>query len=84
MFLTSPPKTRATREALEVWRAAAHLVSVRWDRFLAADPVTRSFAFAAYVAALDAEAAAAADLAVLAARERNLVHLRIEGASHAR
>jgi hypothetical protein len=84
MFLTTPPQTRASREALEVWRAAAHLVSARWQTFLGADCATRRFAFAAYVAALDAEQAAAADVAALAARDRSLVHLHIRGVSHAR
>jgi hypothetical protein len=35
----------------------------RWDAFLVADGASRRDAFAAYVAALDAEAAAAGDLA---------------------
>ena len=76
MFLTSHPQTRASREALEVWRAAADLVSLRWRTFLDVDAGTRGFAFASYLAALDAEEAAARDLAALAAHERNLVHLR--------
>jgi hypothetical protein len=83
MFLTIPPQTRASREALEVWRAAARLVSVRWQTFLHADHGARRFAFASYLAALDAEEAAAADVAVLAARDRHLVHLRIPGIGHA-
>ena len=84
MFPTSPPQTRASREALEVWRAAAHLVSARWQTYLDADSQTRRVAFASYLAALDAEEAAAAEVAALAAHERNLVHLRIQGVSHAR
>jgi hypothetical protein len=55
-------------EALEVWRDAEQLVSTRWEVFLAAEPEARRFAFASYVAALDAEEAAAAELASLALR----------------
>ena len=36
------------------------------------------FAFASYLAALDAEEAAARDVAAVAARDRNLIHLRIQ------
>jgi len=66
MFATRSQQSRARVEALEIWRAAAHIVSTRWDRFLQAEPDLRVFAFASYVAALDAEEAAAADLAALA------------------
>jgi hypothetical protein len=45
--------------ALESWRSTAANVRVRWQQFLVADRSTRSGAFAAYVAALDREAAAA-------------------------
>ena len=55
-------------EALEVWRDAEQLVSTRWDAFLEAGPETRRFAFASYVAALDAEEVAAAELASFALR----------------
>jgi hypothetical protein len=79
MFSTSPPQTHASRQAVEVWRAAAHLVSTRWQTFLDADAERRGFAFASYLAALDAEEAAAADVAALAARDRDLVHLRFQG-----
>ena len=41
------------------------MVSQRWAVFLDAEPVTRSWAFASYVAALDAEQAAATELAAL-------------------
>jgi hypothetical protein len=54
--------------ALEGWRAAARLVSVRWDDVLIADRACRDDAFAAYLLALDAEAAAAAELADLRLR----------------
>ena len=50
-------------EALETWRDAALLVSTRWQTFREAEPETRPWAFAAYVAALDAEEMAAADMA---------------------
>jgi hypothetical protein len=49
--------------ALATWRDAELLVQLRWDDFLAADRTSRRGAFAAYVAALDAEAAAASELA---------------------
>ena len=47
------------------WRHAARLVSARWDVFLVAERKARAFAFASYTAALDAEEAAAAELATL-------------------
>jgi len=83
MFLTSSPQTHASREALAIWRAAARLVSERWQTFLHADAHTRRLAFASYLAALDAEEAAAADAAALAARDRSLVHVRFQSVSHA-
>ncbi len=49
--------------ALDTWRDAELLVQLRWDTFLEADRASRRGAFAAYVAALDAEAAAAGELA---------------------
>jgi len=49
--------------ALDMWRDAELLVQLRWDDFLVADRASRRGAFAAYVAALDAEAAAAGELA---------------------
>ena len=49
--------------ALDMWRDAELLVQLRWDAFLVADRASRPGAFAAYVAALDAEAAAADELA---------------------
>ena len=84
MRLTTLPQTPASREACEAWRAAAHLVSVRWQIFLDAGSETRRLAFASYLAALDAEEAAAVDVAALAACDRDVVHLRIHGISHAR
>ena len=49
--------------ALDTWRAAARRVQLRWDTFLEADGASRPGAFAAYLAALAAEAAAAGELA---------------------
>jgi hypothetical protein len=49
--------------ALDTWRDAELLVQLRWYTFLEADGASRHGAFAAYVAALDAEAAAAGELA---------------------
>jgi hypothetical protein len=65
MFMTRSQQSRVRLEALEAWRAAAHVASNRWDRFLHAEPEMRVFAFASYVAALDSEEAAAADLAAI-------------------
>jgi hypothetical protein len=56
---------RSPDQALEAWREGASLVRLRWRAFLEAEPASRSRAFASYVAALDAEEAAAADMAVL-------------------
>jgi hypothetical protein len=63
-----PFSDRGRADALEIWRAAALLVSTRWQTFLEAEPECRQWAFASYVAALDAEEAAAADVAGFAAR----------------
>ncbi len=51
--------------SLQSWRVAADLVWARWEAVREATPETRAGAFAAYVAALDAEGAAAAALADL-------------------
>jgi len=56
-------------DALDAWRSASELVRDRWQRFRVADDDHRSAAFAAYVAALDHEEAAAAELALLAVDE---------------
>ena len=45
--------------ALETWHAAAQLVSIRWAIFLKAERECRSWVFGSYVAALNAEEAAA-------------------------
>ena len=52
-------------EALNEWRDAARLVAARWATFLQAEREARTFAFASYVAALDAEEAAAAQVAAV-------------------
>jgi hypothetical protein len=57
-------------DALEDWREAEGHVRARWHEFLAADGEARTFAFAAYVAALDLEAAAAHELAALVPVDR--------------
>ena len=51
--------------ALQAWRAAESRVRERWDQFLVADREARPFTFAAYLAALDREIAAADELAGL-------------------
>ena len=56
---------RNRARALETWREAASLVATRWQNFLDAEPESRAFAFASYVAALDAEEAAAAEMAAV-------------------
>ena len=56
---------RARARAVETWRQAASLVRIRWQSFLEAEPESRAFAFGSYVAALDAEEAASAEMAAL-------------------
>jgi hypothetical protein len=65
--ITQVLAARDRAQALDVWREAAKLVSTRWQRFLVAEPEGRHWAFASYVAALDAEEAAAAEMAGLVA-----------------
>ena len=62
---TSSLAARSQVEALESWREAASLVRIRWQAFVEAGSRSRSSAFAAYVAALDAEEAAAIEMALL-------------------
>jgi hypothetical protein len=57
-------QVRSSSEALDAWRSASDLVRDRWHRFLVAEGDDRSAMFAAYVAALDHEEAAAAVLAL--------------------
>ncbi|MBV9680718.1 MAG: hypothetical protein JO046_02925 [Solirubrobacterales bacterium] len=66
MLITRSQRSRIRLEALERWRAAAQLVSARWERFLHTEPEMRIFAYASYVAALDSEEAAAAYLEAVA------------------
>jgi hypothetical protein len=60
-----PFAPRSLPQALENWREAEELVAVRWQLFLEADGASRRHAFASYVAALDAEEAAASAMAAL-------------------
>jgi hypothetical protein len=53
--------------AVTAWRSAADLVWARWELLGEATPESRAGAFAAYHAALDAEAAAAGRLAEMRA-----------------
>ncbi len=68
------PKTKSPfaavtwARALDTWREAASLVATRWQLFLDAQPEARQWAFASYLAALDAEEAAASDMATLSTR----------------
>ena len=66
-FLNRPRMPFQGREVhartMRAWRAAADLVWMRWDMLGQAGPEFRPAAFAAYLAALDAEASAAAKLA---------------------
>ena len=64
-FMLRYPTTRKYREALEGWRAAAEMARDRWTQFTIAERAARPFLFAAYIAALDREEAAAAELALL-------------------
>jgi hypothetical protein len=52
-------------QVLNEWRDAARLVAARWATFVEAEREARTFAFASYVAALDAEEAAAAQVAAV-------------------
>jgi hypothetical protein len=62
-------QARSYSDALNAWRADAELVRDRWHRFRRADGADRSARFAAYVAALDHEEAAAAELALFTVDE---------------
>jgi hypothetical protein len=63
-------QARTHGDALASWRAASRLVARRWNEFAVAGDADRSNAFAAYVAALDLEEAAADELAATAELER--------------
>ena len=56
-------------QARAEWREAARTARVRWTAFLDSERETRQLAFASYVAALDGEEAAAAEVAGLLSRE---------------
>jgi hypothetical protein len=66
-FLIRPgtPRYQAQLQAraLDTWRDAELVVRLRWATFLEAEAASRPGVFAAYLAALDAEAAAAGELA---------------------
>lgn len=70
MFFLDRSKSQV--QALGARRDAERLVSVRWALFVGAERQARQFAFASYVAALDAEEAAAAELALTADDETSL------------
>ena len=59
---------RHRARALAAWREAADLVSLRWDGFLQSEQPLRALAFRSYLAALDAEEAAAAEMSRLVTR----------------
>ncbi len=61
-------RPRGVTRGRKRWRDAANVVAARWEVFLHAEAEVRGFAFASYLAALDAEEAAATELAGLASR----------------
>jgi hypothetical protein len=61
--ITEALASRNQARAFQNWREAESLVAARWRVFLDAEDENRAFAFASYAAALDAEEAAAGDLA---------------------
>jgi hypothetical protein len=63
--ITQALAARGRAQAFDAWREAANLVATRWQLFLEAESEGRRWAFASYVAALDAEEAAAAEMAAL-------------------
>jgi hypothetical protein len=67
MFRTLPTlQFQPNVDPLEAWRNAEALVRARWADYRAARREDRPGAFAAYTAALDAEAAAAHELGSMA------------------
>ncbi len=58
-------RTLRRARAQSIWRDAARVVAIRWEVFLRSESQTRAFAFAAYLAALDAEETAAARMSRL-------------------
>jgi hypothetical protein len=65
---TARPTDDPHASALDEWRTAAQLVSERWDAYRSAGPEGGATAYRAYLAALDAEEAAAGELAGLTLR----------------
>jgi hypothetical protein len=63
------PLYQAQLQARSAWRDAERVVRSRWDAFVVADGAARRDAFAAYVASLDDEEAAAALLAELSSSD---------------
>jgi hypothetical protein len=63
---TLPFKRDTQGDAIERWRRAEELVMERWKQYMAAGYMEREAAYRAYVAALDAEQAAASELEQLA------------------
>jgi hypothetical protein len=64
--LLKPRFFRARRQrAVETWRDAARVVWMRWELFRDAGAANRAFAFASYLAAVDAEETAAMKVAAL-------------------
>jgi hypothetical protein len=59
---TLPFKHDARMEAVELWRTAERLVAERWAQYSTAGRNQASAAYNAYLAALDAEEAAADEL----------------------
>jgi hypothetical protein len=64
-LVRSVPTAGPYGELLAEWRSTAALADDRWQQFKACERAARPFMFAAYVAALDREEAAAAELALL-------------------
>jgi hypothetical protein len=65
---TSRSTGRRLMKAHAQWRAAAQLVALRWELVLQSGREARGPAFASYLAALDAEEAAATAMAGLTPR----------------
>jgi hypothetical protein len=62
---TTSPEGEVYERALEDWRRQATLVADLWETYQAANREGQALAFRAYTAALDAEEAAASELAGL-------------------
>ena len=63
--ITKVLAARGQARAFDAWREAADLVTTRWQLFLEAEAESRRWAFASYIVALNAEEAAAAEMAAL-------------------